>query len=161
MTKKYERSLSHSGIKSSEILQSDELSSQEKQMEESDLNEYKKKVVDYIDGKTGVTLKEFLSEYFPNIKKFAPNKPGGVSYVEEMKLWQEGKMTSAFLKKVGSLVRISTQAGDYNLFLSLKKHREAILEVIEKDPSRDVPIIIKLKNKEIQGKGTLDCDFIK
>lgn len=114
-----------------------------------------------VDGNTGIMLSEFLSKYFPQIHSFAPNQPGGVSFHEEMKLWKEGKMTAAFLKQVGKLVKISTVRGDMNLFLSLKKHSPAILEQIRSNPFLDRSVIYTLPDGKIQGMGTLECGFLK
>jgi hypothetical protein len=100
---------------------------------------------------TGLNLSDFLNKILPLISTFSMNKAGGYTYEEERLLWQEGKMTAAFLKKVASMLDYQTfQSSNYDLLNSLKRDKEALIKVLKEKPYLDKEIILKSKGS---GKG--------
>ena len=109
---------------------------------------------------TGLKLSAFLTNILPQINSFSMNKPGGYTYEEERSLWEEGKMTAAFLKKVASMLEYPTfQSSNYELLNSLSRDRERLIELLEEKPHLDKEIVIKSKGSGNSGtlkSGLLD-----
>ena len=109
---------------------------------------------------TGLKLSDFLNNILPQISTFSMNKPGGYTYEEERLLWQEGKMTAAFLKKVASMLDYQTfQSSNYDLLNSLKRDKQELITVLKEKPYLDKEIILKSKGPG-KGGGTLKSGLL-